>query len=483
MKSFFAMICSALAMTQAAQAQTTWLSADFSNGIPQGFVLHDNDGRTPSTDMANIGFEVGKAWITTPEGKDGNMVACSTSWYKNAGQADDWMVTTAIEVKSDKAVLRWRARTSDKDYRDGYAVLVSEKGQQSADFDTQASLYQTSKENYNWTSHEVSLAQYAGKTIYIAFVNNSKDKACLYIDDVFAGIPSTVDFTINLSRVINRYGDVTVSGTAFATGATPANGFTIGLRAGDQLIEQHFDNTLNALLKETGGEELLTNVLNYDKDAWNTDGAKQTIDILAKLVSPDYLYSDTVSNANAKDGFTMNQQAVIDGKALFMPNGDWVVNEMADTTPEDYHWGLLPLPALEKDGERFVGSMTEQVWIPAQAKNVDDAKAFLKFIYSDEGIKIMAEGGNIVPSANMSDTIAAMEDGYTKEFFSVYDTASAALGAFAPYNTDNLPDFDRAATVFGSIDSLATGELTAKDYQSKLADAWVKLSKNKAVTE
>ncbi|MFR3403287.1 MAG: hypothetical protein ACLTUL_14040 [Blautia faecis] len=54
----------------------------------------------------------------------------------------------------------------------------------------------------------------------------------------------------------------------------------------------------------------------------------------------------------------MNQQAVIDGKALFMPNGDWVVNEMADTTPEDYHWGLLPLPALEKDGERFVGSMT-----------------------------------------------------------------------------------------------------------------------------
>lgn len=245
----------------------------------------------------------------------------------------------------------------------------------------------------------------------------------------------------------------------------------------------YFDNTLNALLKETGGEELLSNVLNYDKDAWNTDGAKQTIDILTKLVSPDYLYSDTVSNANAKDGFTMNQQAVIDGKALFMPNGDWVVNEMADTTPEDYHWGLLPLPALEKDGERFVGSMTEQVWIPAQAKNVDDAKAFLKFIYSDEGVKIMAEGGNIVPTTHMSDTIAAMEDGYTKEFFSVYDTASAALGAFAPYNTDNLPDFDRAATVFGSIDSLATGELTAKDYQSKLADAWVKLSKNKAVTE
>lgn len=127
--------------------------------------------------------------------------------------------------------------------------------------------------------------------------------------------------------------------------------------------------------------------------------------------------------------------------------------------------------------------MTEQVWIPAQAKNVDDAKAFLEFIYSDEGVQIMAEGGNIVPTANMTETIAAMEDGYTKEFFSVYDEASAALGAFAPYNTDNLPDFDRAATVFGSIDSLATGEMTADEYQSTLADAWVKLSENKTIAE
>ena len=245
----------------------------------------------------------------------------------------------------------------------------------------------------------------------------------------------------------------------------------------------YFDNTLNALLKEAGGEEFLFNVLNYEPDVWNSEEGKTVIDIISKLVSPDYLYADTVSNANAKDGFTMNQQAVIDGKALFMPNGDWVVNEMADTTPEDFHWGLLPLPALEEGGERFVGSMTEQVWIPAQAKNVDDAKAFLEFIYSDEGVQIMAESGNIVPTTDMMDRVAAMEDGYTKEFFSVYNEATPAFGAFAPYNTENLPDFDRAVTVFGSIDSLATGEITADEYQSTLADAWVKLSENKLNAE
>lgn len=240
----------------------------------------------------------------------------------------------------------------------------------------------------------------------------------------------------------------------------------------------YFDNTLNALLKEVGGEEFLSDVLNYDTEAWSSENGKKVVDILAQLVSPDNLFADTVSNANSKDGFTINQQAVIDGKALFMPNGDWIVNEMAETTPEDFHWGLMPLPALEKDGERFVGSMTEQVWIPAQAKNADDAKDFLKFIYSDEGASIMEEHGNIVPTTGFAERVDNMEDGYTKEFFGVYKDATAALGRFAPYNTDQLPDFDRAKVVFGQIDDLATGKTTAADYQKSLSDAWKKLSEN-----
>ena len=240
----------------------------------------------------------------------------------------------------------------------------------------------------------------------------------------------------------------------------------------------YFDNTLNALLKEVGGEEFLSDVLNYDPEAWSSENGKKVVDRLAQLVSPENLFADTVSNANSKDGFTINQQAVIDGKALFMPNGDWIVGEMADTTPEDFHWGLMPLPAEEEGGERFVGSMTEQVWIPAQAKNADDAKDFLKFIYSDEGAEIMQEYGNIVPTTDFAERVDNMEDGYTKEFFSVYKDATAALGRFAPYNTDQLPDFDRAKTVFGQIDDLATGKITAEDYQKSLTDAWKKLAEN-----
>lgn len=242
-KTIFA-ACAAMMIAGTAKAQDTYLSTGFDEGIPSSFTLHDVDGRTPSTDMQNIGFAVGTPWIAYAEGKDGNMVACSTSWYKNAGQSDDWMVTGAINIKSEKAVISWRSRASDKDYRDGFKVYISEKGTDVDDFDKSKALYETSKENYEWTEHSVSLAEYAGKTVYIAFVNDSKDKTCLYVDDIFVGVPSNVGLTTNLTRVIQQYGDITVSGQAFATSDKSVTSYTIGYRINGETYEQDFSGTL-----------------------------------------------------------------------------------------------------------------------------------------------------------------------------------------------------------------------------------------------
>lgn len=267
------------AMPFAASAQDTYFSTDFSSGMPAEFTLHDQDGRTPSTDMQQLGFAVGTPWIVTTEGNDANSVACSTSWYKNAGQSDDWMVTGAIDVKSDKAVLSWRARTSDKDYRDGYKVYISQTGTDIDDFDTSANLFAVSKENYAWTERSVSLAGYVGKTVYIAFVNDSKDKACLYVDDIFVGVPSHVGLTLDFGRVTRQYGDLTLTGKAFATSETDIDGYTIGYRIAGQSYEQTFDATL------TSGQQVdfaLDRSFHIDRNqtldyvAWIKSGADST---------------------------------------------------------------------------------------------------------------------------------------------------------------------------------------------------------------
>ena len=228
-------------------AQDTYFTTSFEDGIPSSFTLHDVDQRTPSNDMQKIGFAVGTPWIDIlePDG-NGNHIACSTSWYKNAGKSNDWMVTEGIDIKSEKAVLRWRSRASDKDYRDGMAVYVSEKGTNVDDFDTSAPVYQAKKENYTWIEHTVDLCAYKGKKVYIAFVNNSTDANCLYVDDIFVGVPSKVNMSLDLARVSKTYGDIFVSGNAFATDKQTHKGFSVGYRVNGKTVEQTFDQTITA---------------------------------------------------------------------------------------------------------------------------------------------------------------------------------------------------------------------------------------------
>lgn len=228
-------------------AQDTYFTTSFEDGISSSFTLHDVDQRTPSSDMQKIGFAVGTPWIDflEPDG-NGNHIACSTSWYKNAGKSNDWMVTEGIDIKSEKAVLRWRSRASDKDYRDGMAVYVSEKGTNVDDFDTSAPVYQAKKENYTWIEHTVDLSAYKGKKVYIAFVNNSTDANCLYVDDIFVGVPSKVNMSLDLARVSKTYGDILVSGNAFATDKQTHKGFSVGYRVNGKTVEQTFDQTITA---------------------------------------------------------------------------------------------------------------------------------------------------------------------------------------------------------------------------------------------
>ena len=229
---------------QSLHAQVTYVSVDFSEGIPSSFALYDQDGLEPSVDMASLGFAVGTPWICTTEGEDQNAVAASTSWYSKAGKSNDWMVTSSFEVRDAEAVLSWRARASDADYRDGYKVYVSTGGNTPSDF-VASSVFSVSRENVAWTEREVSLADYVGQTIWVAFVNDTKDRAMLYVDDIFAGVPACVEVSCELDEgVVTRYGDVNVAGTLLAK--EPVSSFTITLALGDQTVTETFNRSLQA---------------------------------------------------------------------------------------------------------------------------------------------------------------------------------------------------------------------------------------------
>ena len=202
-----------LAIATGAQAQTEYLQTSFDDGMPAAFTLIDHDQRTPQKEMRQMGFETGRPWIVVNEGSEGNRAAVSTSYYEDSGRASDWMITPPMTVSSPKAVLRWRSRAQAQDFPDGLTVYVapSSPDPQPSSFST--TLYRSSAESHRWTDHEVSLADYVGQTIRVAFVNESNDCMCLYVDDIFAGVPTTVGMTLDFDRTYNGYGRIAVSGT------------------------------------------------------------------------------------------------------------------------------------------------------------------------------------------------------------------------------------------------------------------------------
>lgn len=242
----------------------------------------------------------------------------------------------------------------------------------------------------------------------------------------------------------------------------------------------YFDGTLFAMLYQSGGADYYKKALEYDTNTWNSKEGKVVIDTVAKLA--DYTWDATVANANSDGGFKKNQQAVIDGDVAFMPNGNWVVGEMAESTPEGFKWGFMPLPAYEEGGKRYAYTFFEQVWVPKEGENHDDAKAFVKFLYSDEAIDLMLnnkvenkDGQMVVtPVVQPVKGIVNKLDGDMKLFYSIYEQEGVlpALGNWA--TTDTIEGLDFGKAVYGAIDSLVDGSMTADKWKTQLNETFAK---------
>lgn len=157
--------------------------------FPAGWFLRNVDNRTPDPSVAYVN----EAWERREDFANDVTDSCafSTSYYSPTGAADDWMWTPAIGPLPAGCELRWNGLTYDPSYPDGYEVRIMTSGPPTGgngvlgnQVSNSTLLLSVPAENTTWTPHNVSLAAYAGQTVYIGFRNNSNDKFLLLIDDV-----------------------------------------------------------------------------------------------------------------------------------------------------------------------------------------------------------------------------------------------------------------------------------------------------------
>lgn len=203
-----------------AMGQTVCLETGFSEGMPDDFTLICHD-EMPVNNSAFKNLIPSMTWFTAKADSEDGRAAMSTSRRSYDMDTDNWLITPLLSIPADEAngvaCLKWTARSIHYHLRDGYKVMVSTTGTGYEDFVEIASV---EAEEYLWTKHYVSLADYAGKEIYIAFVHNSRNKFMLAIDDIFVGQPSEADFIVtdDTRRFAGNVGSVPVTGSACNSG-------------------------------------------------------------------------------------------------------------------------------------------------------------------------------------------------------------------------------------------------------------------------
>lgn len=234
----------------------------------------------------------------------------------------------------------------------------------------------------------------------------------------------------------------------------------------------YFDAFLYALMYSVGGTDFFEAATHYQDGIWDSAEAQQCFDIIAKLAT----YTNPITPAQANDqDFTQNQQLVLDNKALFMPNGTWIVGEMAEAPrAEGFQWGMTALPAVKDGGAGYSYTWFEQAWIPAGAENIDAAKQFVAFLYSDKACEIFASAGAIQPVLGIAD----MLEGDNKMFYSIYDNgAKAAMGNFASYTA--VAGLGTVREVFlDPVNSLVNGEMTKDQWIENIKTASAEMLAN-----
>ena len=175
----------------------------------------------------------------------------------------------------------------------------------------------------------------------------------------------------------------------------------------------YLESVLWPAIASAGGVEAMDNILSYKQDAVKSDAVRQTFGVFETIAQQDYLMPGTVALNH-----TQAQVDFMQGKALFVPNGNWFEGEMKDSPREEgFEFGFLPIPTFTKEQDRYAAVSFESLFVPKKAKNIELAKEFIRYQYQND-IAIL--------NAEKSTGVLAIKNGaeLAKEFIpqSVYES-------------------------------------------------------------
>ncbi len=226
----------------------------------------------------------------------------------------------------------------------------------------------------------------------------------------------------------------------------------------------YLDTFIYSMIYSAGGPELFAEAVQYNPEVWEGEEITQIFEILGNLAT--YTHPTTVANANPTD-FTRNQQFLLDNEVIFLPNGTWVVGEMAEAPRADgFEWAMSAVPALDEGSDQYAYTFIEHIWVPEAAENKEAAKDFIAFLYSDTAAEIFHSYGAVQPIQGIYDQLSEEE----QIFYGVYESGDVLPGMGNFVATEAIPGVDLGETLYGSFSSVVSGDMTVEEWQAEVVD-------------
>lgn len=229
------------------------------------YLLYEGDHNTPSTAMQQWEFDTDNSpWNFTIRDDENSTDYCaaSHSMYSPAGKSDDWMSLPQLIIENPDYYLSFSAQSYQFGKNDvlkvvvledenGYTNFTSDLRQKFEDngkviFEQQLSPGSSAESLAgDWQHYEVSLADFSGKSVYIAFVNQNENQSAIFLDSV--RVYYRGDFYLNnttTSTVVNQE-STKVTASVNITGDDVYNDLTATLTGAEGFTSTYTATGLN----------------------------------------------------------------------------------------------------------------------------------------------------------------------------------------------------------------------------------------------
>jgi N-acetylglucosamine transport system substrate-binding protein len=238
------------------------------------------------------------------------------------------------------------------------------------------------------------------------------------------------------------------------------------------IYPSYLEEVLIPALYSAGGSAAVQKFTTYQAGLWTSEAGLKALGVFERIATTDNgLMTGTVALNH-----TQAQTDFMRGKAMFIDNGSWFESEMKDAPREDgFQFGFLGVPAFKPGDPVTCLIDSEQIYIPAKAKNPELAREFIRYLYTKKSVRLNAEKAKGVFAVKGAVEVA--KPYITASAYNCYKAVDqgmvplvAPLAPVAKGSKINVSD-----EIYKPISNLMNKEMTAKQWADQLEALYVRI--------